>query len=67
MHKDIKKLNKQDPPPKGCRHPGYEVTRMGNKWVVAYLNNGAWNMPVRKFPSEVAAYMFILDVLYYGD
>lgn len=67
MHKDIKKLNKQDPPPKGCRHPAYEVTGRGNEWSVAYLNSGLWNMPIRTFPSEGAAYRYILDVLYYEE
>lgn len=71
MHKDIRKLNKEDPPPKGYRHPAYEVTpargsRIG-EFTVAYLNDGKWNMPVRSFPTERAAFSFILDQLYYGD
>jgi len=67
MHKDIKKLNKQDPPPEGCVHPAYEVTGSGNSWYVSYLNGGKWNMSIRTFPSEAAAYRHILDILYYGE
>lgn len=65
MHPDIKKLNKQDPPPKGYMHPAYEVTGNGNKWHASYLNGGKWNMSVRTFPSEGSAYRYILDILYY--
>lgn len=67
MHPDIKKLNKQDPPPKGCRHPAYEVTGSGTRWNVAYLNKGSWNMCTETFRSEGAAYRYILDVLYYEE
>jgi hypothetical protein len=67
MHKDVKNLNKQDPPPKGYRHPAYAVTGSGNSWHASYLNGGTWNMCVRTFPSEVAAYQYILDILYYDE
>jgi hypothetical protein len=67
MHKDIKKLNRQDPPPKGYRHPAYEVTGGDNSWHVSYLNDGNWNMSVKMFPSEAAAYRYILNILYYGE
>lgn len=67
MHPDIKKLNQEDPPPKGCRHPAYEVTGSGNRWNASYLNGGKWHMSVKTFPSDVAAYRHILDTLYYGD
>lgn len=67
MHKDIKKLNKEDPPPEGYCHPAYEVTGRGNSWHVSYLNDGKWNMSVETFPSEATAYRHILDILYYGE
>lgn len=67
MHPDIKKLNKDDPPPPGCRHPAYEVTGKGNCWYVSYINEGKWLQPVRSFPNESSAYRYILDVLYYGE
>ncbi len=77
IHPDIKKLNKKDPPPKGHKHPTYEVSMPTNalregeysvgEYSVAYLNNGKWNMPVRMFKTEREAFSFILDKLYYGD
>lgn len=67
MHKDIKKLNKLQPPPEGYRHPAYEVTGRDNAWHASYLNGGNWIQSVETFPSEAAAFRHILDVLYYGE
>lgn len=74
MHPDIKRLNKEDPPPKGFRHPAYEVTNNGGcschgkaEWSVSFLNDGTWNMSTITFATEAAAYRHILDILYYGE
>ena len=67
MHPDIKELNKQDPPPKGYKHPAYEVTGKGGHFSVAYLLGGKWWQPVHSFQSERQAFEYILDKLYYGD
>ena len=70
MHKDIKKLNKKDPPPKGCNHKAYEVYPSNGHsggFYIGYLNDGNWNMPVIIFKTEIEAYRYILDELYYGD
>ena len=67
MHLDIKRLNKEDPPPKGCKHPAYEVMGRNDYWTIGYLHNGVWNMPIRTFKSEANALCFVLDILYYGD
>lgn len=67
MHRDIKRLNKKDPPPEGCRHPAYEVYKVGSGWRASFINGGDWNMLCISFPTEASAYRYILDQLYYGD
>ncbi len=69
-HPDIRKLNREGPPPKGCRHLAYSVTRNAGSsggYHAAYLLNGNWNMSTKYFPTERAAFQHILDMLYYGD
>lgn len=62
----LKKLNKEEPPPKGYKHPAYEVTGSNGCYHVAYLYDGQWVMPIREFKSERQAFCYILDKLYYG-
>ena len=66
MHPDIKKLNTEDPPPKGYKHPAYEITGSKNHWSISYLDNGYWNMPINFHLSEAAALRWLLDYFYYG-
>lgn len=60
MHPDIKRLNKQEPHPKGYNHPAYQLSGSGNSWSILYLDDGNWNMPIRSFTSKELALCYVL-------
>ena len=72
MHPSVQALNKKERPPKGCRHPAYEVMlglAKGTEkpYYVGYLDGNKWQMPAQPFGTEAEALRWILDRVYYGD